>query len=173
MNPSGARIVDVTICLCGRLAELIIGSAHLPQALRRTPATWCGPPGCAKGPGIHHSQPEAGGPAHRTNRSERGSRVDLFLVADLVLVDALLLMRAASRRRAGGGQAGGRADFKRSLDIGNPRVFFLKKNGAAPGGANSRRPLRGPSGRTPAPIRNPRRPLPGYYPLIGLLRTGP
>ena len=42
--------------------------------------------------------------------SERGSRVDLFLVADLVLVDALLLllMRAASRRRAGGGQAGGR-----------------------------------------------------------------
>ena len=85
----------MTICLCGLLAELFIGSAHLPQARRRTPATWCGPPGCAKGPGIHHSQPEAGGPAHRTNRSERGSRVDLFLVADLVLVDALLLMRAA------------------------------------------------------------------------------
>ena len=109
MNPSGMRIVDVTICLCGRLAELIIGSAHLPQALRRTPATWCGPPGCAKGPGIHHSQREAGGPAHKTNKSERGSRVDLFLVADLVLVDVLLLMRAAGRRRAGGGQAGGRA----------------------------------------------------------------
>ena len=109
MNTSGARIVDVTICFCGRLAELIIGSAHLPQALRRTPATWCGPPGCAKGPGIHHRQPEAGGPTHMTNRSERGSRVDLFLVADLVLVDALLLMRAAGRRRAGGGQAGGRA----------------------------------------------------------------
>ena len=101
MNPSGARIVDVTICLCGRLAELIIGSAHLPQALRRTMATWCGPPGCAKGPGTHHSQPEARGPAHRTHMSERGSRVDLFLVAALVLVDVLLLllMRAAGRRR--------------------------------------------------------------------------
>ena len=30
MNPSGARIVDVTICLCGRLAELIIGSQENP-----------------------------------------------------------------------------------------------------------------------------------------------
>ena len=111
MNPSGAKTVDMTICFCDRLAELIISSAHLPQALWRTPATWCGPPGCAKGPGTHHNQPEARGPAHRTHRSERGSRVDLFLVAALVLVDVLLLllMRAAGRRRAGGGQAGGPA----------------------------------------------------------------
>ena len=101
MNPSGARIVDMTIWFCDRLAELIIGSAHLPQALRRTPATQCGPPGCAKGPGTHHSQPEAQGPARRTHMSERGSRVDLFLVAGSVLVGALLrlLMRATGRRR--------------------------------------------------------------------------
>ena len=111
MNPSGAKTVDMTICFCDRLAELIIGSAHLPQVLRRTMATWCGPPGCTKGPGTHHNQPEARGAAHRAHRSERGSRVDLFLVADLVLVGALLLllMRAVGRRRAGGGQAGGPA----------------------------------------------------------------
>ena len=48
MNPSGARIVDMTIWFCDRLAELIIGSAHLPQALRRTPATQCAPQGAQR-----------------------------------------------------------------------------------------------------------------------------
>ena len=43
MNPFAAKTVDMTICFCYRLTELIIGSAHLPQALRRTPATQCGP----------------------------------------------------------------------------------------------------------------------------------
>ena len=48
MNPSRAKTVDMTICFCDRLAELIIGSAHLPQALRRTPVTWCGPQGAQR-----------------------------------------------------------------------------------------------------------------------------
>ena len=39
MNPSGAKTVDMTICFGDRLAELIIGSTHLPQALRSTPLT--------------------------------------------------------------------------------------------------------------------------------------
>ena len=112
MNRSRARTVGMTICFCDRLTPLSLShAASRKLCARRTPATQCGPPGCAKGPGTHHSQPEARGPARRTHRSERGSRVDLFLVAGSVLVGALLLllMRAVGRRRAGGGQAGRRA----------------------------------------------------------------